>query len=175
MRVPSDSAFEVHVLRPEETRELRHRVLWPHKASAQACVIDVDAADHAIHLGVFMAEREPWGVCLDGREGALVGVCSLFEQPCTRCAVPWREEDALRLRVMGTLPEVRGQGAGAALIARAAEEVVGRGKSVLWCDAREVAFGFYERLGFGFMNEMYELPDVGPHRTMALVLSSPRN
>jgi len=60
-------------------------------------------------------------------------------------------------------------------LARAAGEVVGRGKSVLWCDAREVAFGFYERLGFGFMNEMYELPDVGPHRTMALVLSSPRN
>ena len=175
MRVPSDSAFEVHVLRPEETRELRHRVLWPHKASVQACVIDVDDADHATHLGVFMAEREPWGVCLDGREGALVGVCSLFEQPCTRCAVPWREEDALRLRVMGTVPEVRGQGAGSALIARAVEEVVGRGKSVLWCDAREVAFGFYERLGFGFMNEMYELPDVGPHRTMALVLSSPRN
>ena len=53
--------------------------------------------------------------------------------------------------------------------------MVRREKSVLWCDAREVAFGFYERLGFGFMNEMYELPDVGPHRTMALVLSSPRN
>ncbi len=89
--------------------------------------------------------------------------------------MPWGEEDALRLRVMGTLPEVRGQGAGAALVARATEEVVKRGKSVLWCDAREVAFGFYERLGFDFMNEMYVLPDVGPHRTMALVLSSPRN
>lgn len=171
----SDPAFEVHVLRPEETRELRHRVLWPHKPSAQACVIDVDEADHAIHLGVFMAECMSWGVSLDGRKGALVGVCSLFDQPCTRCAVPWGEEDALRLRVMGTLPEVRGQGAGAALVARATEEVVKRGKSVLWCDAREVAFGFYERLGFDFMNEMYVLPDVGPHRTMALVLSSPRN
>lgn len=169
-----DSAFEVHVLRPEETRELRHRVLWPHKTSAQECVIDVDEADHATHLGVFMAETVPWGVSLDGREGVLVGLCSLFDQPCTRCVVPWKEEDALRLRVMGTLPEVRGQGAGAALVARAVEEVVARGKSVLWCDAREVAFGFYKRLGFGFMNEMYELPDVGPHRTMALILSSPR-
>ena len=175
MRVPSDSAFEVHELRPEETRELRHRVLWPHKRSAQECVIDVDEADHATHLGVFMAEPAPWGVSLDGRAGALVGVCSLFDQPCTRCAVPWENEDALRLRVMGTLPEVRGRGAGAALIAGALDEVVRREKSVLWCDAREVAFGFYERLGFGFMNEMYELPDVGPHRTMALVLSSPRN
>ena len=171
----SNPAFEVHVLRSEETRELRHRVLWPHKPSAQACVIDVDEADHAIHLGVFMAECMSWGVSLDGRKGALVGVCSLFDQPCTRCAVPWGEEDALRLRVMGTLPEVRGQGAGAMLVARATEEVVKRGKSVLWCDAREVAFGFYERLGFDFMNEMFVLPDVGPHRTMALVLSSPRN
>ncbi len=170
-----DSAFEVHVLRPEETRELRHRVLWPHKSSAEECVIDVDEADHATHLGVFMAESMPWGVVLEGREGVLVGVCSLFDQPCTRCALPWGGEDVLRLRVMGTLPEVRGQGAGAALIARARDEVVRRGKSVLWCDAREVAFGFYERLGFGFMSEMYDLPDVGPHRTMALVLSSPRN
>jgi GNAT superfamily N-acetyltransferase len=76
---------------------------------------------------------------------------------------------------MGTLPEVRGLGAGAALIASASDEVLRRGKTVLWCDAREVAFGFYERLGFDFMNEVYELPDVEPHRTMALVLSSPRN
>ena len=175
MTLLSGSGFEVHVLKPKETRELRHRVLWPHKASAQECVIDVDEADHAIHLGVFQKKQASWGVSLEGRAGVLVGVCSLFDQPCTRCTVPWGEEEAMRLRVMGTLPEVRGQGAGAALIERAAAAVVERGKTVLWCDARQVAFGFYERQGFGFMNEMYELPDVGPHRTMALVLSSPRN
>ena len=61
MRTSLESAFEVHELRPEETRELRHRVLWPHKPSAQECVIDVDEADHATHLGVFMAEPAALG------------------------------------------------------------------------------------------------------------------
>ena len=175
MRGPHLTDFEVRVLRPEETRELRHRVLWPHKPSAQQCVIDLDETDHATHLGVFAQDDEPWGVSLKRHAGVLVGVCSLFDQPCIRCKVPWEDHEALRLRVMGTLPEVRGLGAGAALIAGASDEVLRRGKTVLWCDAREVAFGFYERLGFDFMNEVYELPDVGPHRTMALVLSSPRN
>ena len=44
---------------------------------------------------------------------------------------------------------------------------------MLWCDAREVAFGFYERMGFVFLNDTYDIPDIGPHRTMALDLSSP--
>jgi len=43
---------------------------------------------------------------------------------------------------------------------------------VLWCDAREVAFGFYARMGFVFLNDTYDIPDIGPHRTMALDLSS---
>ena len=75
----------------------------------------------------------------------------------------------MRLRVMGTLPEV-GVGAGAALIAQAAEEVRLAGRQVL-VRCREVAFGFYERMGFG-VNEVYEIPEIGPHRTMALDVSS---
>ena len=61
---------------------------------------------------------------------------------------------------------------GAALIAKAAEEVRFAGRRVLWCDAREVAFGFYERMGFGYLNEVYDIPEIGPHRTMALDVSS---
>ena len=102
----------------------------------------------------------------------MVGACSLFHQHCTRASVPWGEGEDVRLRVMGTLPEVRGWGAGAALIAQAAEEVRLAGRRVLWCDAREVAFGFYERMGFGYLNEVYDIPEIGPHRTMALDVSS---
>jgi len=67
---------------------------------------------------------------------------------------------------------VRGWGAGAALIRKAAHEVRAQDREVLWCDAREVAFGFYERMGFGYLNDTYDIPDIGPHRTMALDLSS---
>ena len=38
------------------------------------------------------------------------------------------------------------------------------------CDAREVAFPFYERMGFSFVSGRYEVPAIGPHRMMALKL-----
>ncbi|MDA0729391.1 MAG: GNAT family N-acetyltransferase [Bacteroidetes bacterium] len=159
----------------EATRLLRHRVLWPHKASPEVCVIDIDHAPHAIHLGAFVPAEvaKPWGIEVPGLDGKLVGACSLFDQHCQRVEVPWKEGMDMRLRVMGTLPEVRGWGAGGALIHRAAEETLALGRQVLWCDARQVAFGFYERLGFDYLNEIYDIPDIGPHRTMALDLSSP--
>lgn len=159
----------------EATRVLRHRVLWPHKASPEVCVIDIDHAPHAVHLGAFVPAEAatPWGIDVPGMMGKLVGVCSLFDQHCQRVEVPWSEGMDMRLRVMGTLPEVRGGGAGAALIHKAAQETLALGREVLWCDAREVAFGFYERLGFDYLNEMFDIPDIGPHRTMALDLSSP--
>ena len=156
----------------QDVRALRHRVLWPHKPSPDMCVIDLDDAPHAIHLAAFADQDLPWGLAAHGQQGSLVGACSLFDQPCERLAVSWREGQSMRLRVMGTLPEARGWGAGAALIARAAEEVRSLGKEVLWCDARQVAFGFYERMGFVFLNDTYDIPDIGPHRTMALDLSS---
>ena len=156
----------------QDVRALRHRVLWPHKASPDVCVIDLDDAPHAIHLAAFANQNLPWGLAAHGQQGSLVGACSLFDQPCERLAVPGRDGQSMRLRVMGTLPEARGWGAGAALIARAAEEVRSLGKEVLWCDAREVAFGFYQRMGFVFLNDTYDIPDIGPHRTMALDLSS---
>ncbi len=165
---------EIYVERvvSEAVRELRHRVLWQHKESSEACVIDIDDAEHAIHLAAFTKNQFPWGIRLHGHPGTLVGACSLFDQHCMRVQVPWGPGDDLRLRVMGTLPEARGWGAGAALIARALQEVQKQGRHALWCDARQVAYGFYERQGFAFLNDTYEIPDIGPHRTMAVDLSS---
>jgi GNAT superfamily N-acetyltransferase len=165
---------EVRNIPSEGTRELRHRVLWPHKASPDVCVIDLDSRADAIHLGAFVHGDVPWGIRVAGQTGRLVGACSLFDQHCDRVNVEWAEGADMRLRVMGTLPQIRGAGAGAALISQAAEEVRKLGRSVLWCDAREVAYGFYERMGFVFLNDPYHIPDIGPHRTMALDLSSPR-
>lgn len=172
MNAPGPKTIRVVRVAARDVRELRHRVLWPHKAKPEDCLIDIDESPDAIHLGAFISEDEPWGIQISGMEGVMVGACSLFHQHCTRTSVPWKEGEDVRLRVMGTLPEVRGWGAGAALIAKAAEEVRLAGRSVLWCDAREVAFGFYERMGFGYLNEVYDIPEIGPHRTMALDVSS---
>ncbi|MDA9756470.1 GNAT family N-acetyltransferase [Flavobacteriales bacterium] len=172
MNAPGPKTIRVVRVAARDVRDLRHRVLWPNKARPEDCVIDIDESPEAIHLGAFISNDESWGIQIPGMEGAMVGACSLFHQHCTRTSVPWGEGEDVRLRVMGTLPEVRGWGAGAALIAQAAEEVRLAGRSVLWCDAREVAFGFYERMGFGYLNEVYDIPEIGPHRTMALDVSS---
>lgn len=146
------------LISPKATRQLRHVVLWPHKSSPAECTIPGD--EDAVHLGAFT------------EAGVHVGVCSLFlgmRSERFPDVLP-AEAPVCRLRVMGTLPEVRGSGAGRALIERAKVEAKGRGAAWLWCDAREVALGFYERMGFRYCSDFYEVPEIGRHRMMAIEL-----
>jgi GNAT superfamily N-acetyltransferase len=150
--------MEARVISHKATQVLRHVVLWPHKSSPAFCTIPGD--EDAIHLGAF------------ADDGEHVGVCSLFlgmRSERFPKALPG-EAAVCRLRVMGTLPEVRGSGAGRALIQRAKVEAKRRGAAWLWCDAREVALGFYERMGFMYCSEFYEVPEIGRHRMMAIRL-----
>jgi len=68
---------------------------------------------------------------------------------------------------MGTIPEVRGAGAGAAIVEFASAWCRQRDVKWLWCDAREVAFGFYQKMGFDFVSGPYQVPTIGTHRMMA--------
>ena len=142
--------YTVRSIEPELTRELRHMVLWPHKPDVASCVIDIDGRADAVHLGAFDAN------------GQLVGVCSLFEMRTPKLA----DDCQYRLRAMATHPSVRGTGAGAAIVRYALNVARDRGYDVLWCDARKVALGFYERLGFERIDEWYEVPLIGPHQLM---------
>lgn len=77
------------------------------------------------------------------------------------------EANDWRVRGMATVPEQRGQGLGArvlaALEAHAREEGGGR----VWCNARIGARSFYERAGWAVEGEEYEIPGIGPHLLMA--------
>jgi GNAT superfamily N-acetyltransferase len=148
--------FNVSFISAEETRPVRFRVLWPHKPNANECVIDIDHASGARHIGA------------SDVEGQQVGVCSLFDQRSDRfpSAIPLTDS-VYRLRVIGTIPEVRGEGAGAAIIDFACAWCRQTGVEWLWCDAREVAFGFYQKMGFDFVSGPYQVPNIGTHRMMA--------
>ena len=151
-----EGGWAVREITAEATRPVRHAVLWPHKPDAAACVIAGEEEAGVGHLGAF-----------DGA-GRLVGVCSLFPQRSERFPEALPPADPVyRLRVMGTRSEVRGLGAGAALVEEACRWAAGHGAHWLWCDAREVALGFYARMGFGFLSETYDVPEIGPHRMMA--------
>lgn len=141
--------MKVMRINPEETRALRHKVLWPHKEFLEDCVIAIDHHEDAIHLGAFDGDR-------------IVGVCSIFRMETPKL----RFRNQYRLRAMATDPEYRGAGAGRAIVEEALKLVKSAGAEVLWCDARKVALGFYSRMGFNLIDEWYEVPLIGPHKLM---------
>lgn len=141
--------FEVKIISPDLTRPLRHRVLWPHIEKVEDCVIDIDRRVDAIHLGVFDGEK-------------IVSIGSLFQMDSNKIQF----EKQYRLRAMATDPDYRGQNAGRVLIEKSFELLKEKGVDVLWCDARKIAVGFYESLGFSMLPEEYEVPKIGPHYFM---------
>lgn len=79
----------------------------------------------------------------------------------------WFGEPAYQLRGMATREDVRGEGIGAALLA-ATERFILADTPVrqLWCSARVSAVGFYQRIGWSVVSDVYDVPNVGPHRKM---------
>jgi GNAT superfamily N-acetyltransferase len=135
------------------TKPLRHLVLWPHIAKEEDCIIDIDQREDAIHLGTWDGDR-------------LVSIGSLFKMKSPKL----ENQNQHRLRAMATHPDYRGKNAGKVLIGKACEILKEKGAEVLWCDAREAAIGFYTALGFQLLDELYEVPCIGPHKFMWKVL-----
>jgi GNAT superfamily N-acetyltransferase len=141
--------LEARFIESSETRFLRHRVLWPHLASPELCVIDIDNREDAFHVGVFDGET-------------LISIGSFFQISSPRLI----QQPQYRLRAMATDPDYRRMHAGEQLISFACEELSKRGIPVLWCDARLVAVPFYESIGFSKFDDVYEVPLIGPHHFM---------
>ena len=64
---------------------------------------------------------------------------------------------------MATHPDYRGLSVGRAVLTHAEEALKTRGRSVLWCNARTPAVGFYLKLGWEAVSDEYLIEEVGPH------------
>jgi len=130
-------------------RQIRHQLLRPHQQPWEI-VFDGDDEADTLHIGAF-------------RDEVLVGVVSAMREP------PPGDQDphAWRLRGMATVPEVRGQGYGGALLGRCLRHAVDRGGDLAWCTARVPAVGFYRRYGFESVGDVFEIPAIGTHVVMA--------
>lgn len=104
-----------------QTLSLRQAVLWPDKPLSQ---LQVPGDDSALHIGAFYGED-------------LVGVGSFFAS-----------RDGVQLRKLAVLPAQRGGGLGVRIVLHGAHRARADGARVLWCDARETAIGFYQKIGF---------------------------
>jgi GNAT superfamily N-acetyltransferase len=140
--------------------EVRRNVLWPHLLDDKLAVIEVDKSESAIHLAAF-------------HKGEVVGVASLFKQTCDRFPELLIDLEVRRLRAMGVKADFRGRGVGDLIVKKAQEILKEDGVGVIWCDAREVAWGFYLKQNFEFAKHLdgnecdsYLVPKVGLHKMM---------
>jgi GNAT superfamily N-acetyltransferase len=72
-----------------------------------------------------------------------------------------------RVRGMATLPEWRGHGLGARVLASLEGHAQEEGASRLWCNARIGARSFYERAGWLVEGGEYEIQGIGMHLLMS--------
>lgn len=145
--------IEVRKISAEASYPLRHKVLWPH-LEAHECGIDSDLFPEAFQLGSFY-------------KGQLISIGTFFPQEHEKFTV----EKAFRLRAMATDPDYRGLQAGKKLMEFAFDCLNESGADLLWCDARLIATGFYDKLGMKTKGDVYDVPKIGPHKLMYIHFS----
>ena len=141
--------IEIKQLETDAIKGLRYEVLWPHKNSVEECTIDPDNENSTFHIGATIGEE------VVGTSTLIVDINPKFE-----------EQNQYRLRAMATSPKIRGTRTGVAIVNRAIDELRKRDVKLIWCDARLIATGFYEKLGFKVKGDVYEVPNIGPHKLM---------
>lgn len=140
---------ETKIISPEETYPLRLEVLWPHFDRLDQCGIEVDEKEGTFHVGAL-------------KDGKVMAIGTFLIQKNEK----FKEDTQYRLRAMASSPKVRGQNFGKKVIDFAIDELKKRNIELLWCDARKVALGFYEKMGFNVIGDYYDVPKIGPHKLM---------
>lgn len=135
-----------------EVRVLRGSLLRPGEPP-EALVYHGDDAIDSLHVGAF-----------DGSE--LVGIASVCREDLPPDLRTLDYGPTWRLRGMATVPRVRGSGIGRRLLEACFAHIEKHGGTLLWCNARVVALGFYRHLGFTSHGVEFEIPPIGPHYVM---------
>lgn len=141
------SPFDIQPITIETARVLRVAVLRAGMPGDPAIFAGDDEPETA-HFGAY-------------RDGELVGVVTAMHH-----SRPGAGAEEWQLRGMATLPTVRGEGHGAALIAAAEAFIAEQGGTAIWFNARRAAEGFYAHQGYTTVSEEFDVPGIGPHVVM---------
>jgi predicted GNAT family N-acyltransferase len=141
--------MEVRQISPSDTYAIRLAVL---RSSGELKDVQFEGDDdeQTFHLGGF-AEKK------------LVSISSFYFQK--HKSLPG--ENHFRLRGMATLPEFRHKGFSSELLRTAFPIVAKNFCTLLWCNARVSAQGFYQKVGFNIHSEIFDIPGIGPHILMS--------
>ncbi|MDJ0344654.1 GNAT family N-acetyltransferase [Streptomyces sp. H10-C2] len=123
----------------------------------ESAVYPEDSREPAFHIAAY------------DDEGAVQACVTFFPDP-----LRGEGAAAYRFRGMGSAPEVRGQGYGAAVLRAGLVEATARGAELVWCNGRTSAQGFYEHLGFTVTGEEFVIEPSGPHFIFVIKLDQDR-
>ena len=142
--------MEVLRIKAIDTYAIRHKMLRP-SGTVEDCMFQGDHDELTFHLGAFVDKK-------------LVSVASFYFEKHPA----FSEAYQYRLRGMATLPEYQGQGYSSALLRTAFPVIKQNQCSLLWCNAREKALGFYKKVGFNATGELFSIPNIGKHMLMSV-------
>jgi len=117
------------------------------------CGFDGDDDEGSFHVGYFQHE-------------VLVSIATFHKQAREGFTGP-----GYQLRGMVTDRDFQGMGIGNQLLNFSIVYLRGQKVNYIWCNARKIAYKFYQGIGFEFISEEFELPKIGPHRVMYLRIS----
>lgn len=110
---------------------------------------DCDTKPQTFHLGGYF-------------QGELVGIATFFPESCPQFPARF----PFRLRGMAVDPAKQGLGIGKLILQHGERELIEKDSDLLWFNARESAFRFYQSMNYQFASELFEIPGVGPHKVM---------
>ena len=147
--------YQIKEISWQETIDLRHRVLVPHKLK-EDCFLPNDDAASSMHLGLFIGDT-------------LAAICTFHEEPLPG-SPDTATKSVCRLRQMAVEFGLQHLGLGAIILNAGLKMLQEKGVKRVWCHARWRAFSFYQRVGFEYISDLFEIPMIGPHKTMCMDL-----
>ena len=112
--------MEIRAIQPEDTYDIRQKVMWPDKSID---FVKVEEDKEGYHFGLF-----------EGNE--LISIVSLF----------YKNNEA-QFRKFATRIEYHGKGYGTELLKFVFQEAENKGAERIWCNARSNKTAFYAKFG----------------------------
>ena len=148
MNQSEEVIFVIKKISSELTYEIRKKVLWQHITNGDYS-LPIDNNPSTFHLGAFINEK-------------LISIGTFVNQNNPK----FNSKKQYRLRAMATEKKNRIKGAGKALFIEGLKILKKKDIKILWCDARINAIPFYEKLNMISLDNVYEIINIGPHKTM---------
>lgn len=129
--------------------DLRSRILRP-GLDVKYSIYAEDDFESTFHLGI-------------SRDNKIICNGTFMKNICPHFLT---ETSAYRLRGMATDLNFQNQGLGRTILQKAEILLKEKNCKMLWFNARASAFDFYLKCGYEIIGEMFDIPQVGPHKVM---------